>query len=404
MKTGTILTLVLTLASCLSAYAQSESVLHSFSGGDGEYPLSALTYDPATHAYYGTSQQGGTLKGGTVFKLVQNSSGNWLFSRIYQFPATSTDGSMPWGVRLVAIDNGGALSALYGTTEYGGTNNLGTAFQLTPGVGGTWNETMLYSFSGPDGQWPLGGLVSDGKGSLYGMTNYGGTNNTGTVYQLKQVNGAWQQRVLLSLGGNYGGYPAGSLLVGKGGVLYGATDLGVVSGHGTAFQLTPPQPGSNQWTATVLHTFAGGTADGANPNCDLTIDATGSIYGTTSTGGANNGGIVFQLSPGSAGWTFNILYSFTGGADGQNPGAGVIFDDAGNLYGTVPYAGPYFGGAVYKLTPGSSSWTESSLWTFGGSGDGVGPFSGLLKKNGALFGTTQDGGTSNKGVIYSVVP
>ena len=176
---------------------------------------------------------------------------------------------------------------LYGTAGRGGANNAGVVFELTPDGNGQWSETILHAFtnSNGDGADPFGGLIFDGAGNLYGTTAFGG----------------------------------------------GASNGGIV------FELSPGA--NNQWSETILHTFAYGQ-EGAVPMAGLTFDGAGNLYGTTIQGGGPGGGAVFELTPGSGGvWTVTTLHDFTEGADGNQPYAGVIFDSAGNLYGTTRAGG-----------------------------------------------------------------
>lgn len=214
--------------------------------------------------------------------------------------------------------------------------------------------------------------------------------------------GATEKVIYSFSGGSDGANLEGALVADKAGNLYGTTSEGGSSncsaGCGIAFQLTPPATQGGAWTETVLYRFAGGS-DGAAPGANLIFDAAGNLYGTTiSGGGASNGGIVFQLTPpatqGGA-WSETVLYRFAGGSDGKTPLAGLVADAAGNLYGTTLFGGSTSAGVVFQLTPpatGDSAWTERVLHTFGHGRDGLDPEAGLiLDKRGALYGTTISG-------------
>jgi uncharacterized repeat protein (TIGR03803 family) len=174
----------------------------------------------------------------------------------------------------------------------------------------------------------------------------------------------------------------------------------VQQGRGTVFKLTPPTAAKPAWTLNTLWTFSGGN-DGAVPFfAGLIADETGALYGTTGAGGASGNGTVFKLTPPAAGqtsWTLSTLWSFSGGADGASPAAGLIADRKGVLYGTTENGGATGAGVVFKLMPpavaGQTPWAETVLWTFTGGSDGALPVGDLIAdKTGALFGTAQLGG------------
>jgi uncharacterized repeat protein (TIGR03803 family) len=193
-------------------------------------------------------------------------------------------------------------------------------------------------------------------------------------------------------GGTDGSQPEAGLILDTSGNLYGTTPQGGAFGDGVVFKLTKNSDGS--WTESVLYSFAGGT-DGATPYAEVTFDASGNLYGTTYSGGASSAGTVFQLAPNSDGtWTESVLYTFTGGSDGANPYAGVVFDATGTLYGTTYGGGTRGLGVVYKLTPNSNgSWTYGALHSFTGGKDGSHPQLGNLTFDtaGNLYGATNDG-------------
>jgi len=279
--------------------------------------------------------------------------------------------------------------------------------------GGSGSETVVYSFAGSsDPKHPYAGLIFDKVGNLYGTTEFGGTYNQGTVFGItRNSGGSWTETVLYNFtGGADGGQPTASLVFDTAGNLYGTTGFGGNGncnlGCGTAFQLTP---GSGGWTQTVLYTFTGGS-DGREPYARLLFDAAGNLYGTTLLGGnigsacSTGCGTVFKLTRGSGGWTESVPYAFAGGSDGASPYDGLVFDKAGNLYGTT-YAGGTAGkGAVFKLTPTSSGWTESVIYSFIGGSVGKHPFGGLiLDAAGNLYGTAFQGGRGY-GVVFQLMP
>jgi uncharacterized repeat protein (TIGR03803 family) len=342
---------------------------------------------------------------------------------LYRFTAYPHDGANP-RAGLIADQNGN----LYGTTEDGGPWNYGTVFKLTPPAtaSGAWTETVLYSFTGhTDGEKPLGGLIADQNGNLYGTTYDGGASGYGTVFELGPpavAGGSWTETVLHSFdpNGSDGFQPTAGLIADQNGNLYGTTQYGGGQGYcgspgcGTVFELTPPATPGGTWTETVLHSFAGYPNDGGVPTARLIVDKKRNLYGTTYIGGpgcsdVHGCGTVFKLTPPTKGggtWTETVLYSFLGGNDGAFPYyAGLIADKKGNLYGTTEEGGNgceiYGCGTVFELTPPAKAggpWTENVLFSFGSSYrgflDGGYPLASLIAdKKGNLYGTTSEGGS-----------
>jgi hypothetical protein len=280
-------------------------------------------------------------------------------------------------------------------------------------------ERVLYNFqqNGTDAYDPQATLIFDKAGNLYGTTVQGGIydsdcngNNTligcGAVFELKRsAHGQWSEAVLHSFDWtkNDGGTSYGSLILDNSGNLYGTTNIGGTGGCdntytlgcGIVFELTPGAHG--QWTENILHNFDNVGTDGLYPYAGLISDKAENLYGTTTGGGSNQSGTVFELVKGSNGqWTEKVLYSFKGGTDGLGPYGGLIFDKAGNLYGTTSYYGAYGGGTVFELVRGSNGqWTEKVLHSFNyNDKDGYDSVAGLtFDKAGNLYGTTQYGGT-----------
>jgi uncharacterized repeat protein (TIGR03803 family) len=284
----------------------------------------------------------------------------------------------------------------------------------TPGV------TTLYSFTNKagDGAYPQAPLVLGSNGTLYGTTMLATGFSTGTVFKLvppSSAGGAWTEVVLHLFNGvpgqpGDGAYPYGGLVLTSTGTLYGTTDSGGQSSNGTVFALTPPS-GTGPWTESLLHSFTSTNGDGSGPLAGLVTGPNGVLYGTTSGGGSAHAGTVFQLTPPAsqgAPWTETILYSFTGlNGDGKNPNAGVIIGAGGVLYGTTAYGGTSNYGAVFQLTPPASgtTWTEQILYSFAGYSDGEHPVAGLhLGPSGLLYGTTTTGGAGRQGTVFQLVP
>ena len=260
---------------------------------------------------------------------------------------------------------------------------------------------MLYNFTGStDGGQPYGGLVFDAAGSLYGTTNFGGSANCnmgcGTIFRLTPGSGGWTETVLYTFtGGSDGREPYARLLFDARGNLYGTTLLGgnigsvCSEGCGTVFKLAP---GSSGWTESVLYAFQG-AADGASPYDGLAFDASGNLYGTAGAGGASGCGVIFKLTPGSSRWTERVLHAFKGGNDGKYSYGDLILDATGNLYGTA-YQGGVGYGVVFELMLNTTGrWTEKVLHSFSNAPAGS-PVAGLvMDAAGNLYGTTMLGAT-----------
>ncbi len=413
----TAVTLIMASILAPGAWAAGKyKILYNFSGGtDGGAPDAGLILD-ASGNLYGTTQIGGAYGDGTVFELTKNSNGSWTESVLYSF-AGGSDGATP--VDYVTFDANGNL---YGTTQYGGDYSAGTVFQLVPHSGGTWTESVLYSFTGgSDGANPWYGVIFDAKGTLYGVTSGGGTQSMGAVYMLTpNSDGNWTYGPLHSFtGGTDGSYPlyGGNLTFDTAGNLYGATSDGVDAwGNcpsskdcGSIFELTPNSNGT--WTEQVIFRFLGDTkgASGRKPLSPLIFDSAGRLYGHACGGGGWYGG-VFRLTPTKNGrWNQSVLHAFKGNQDGAYPGDKIAFDAAGSLYGTTDLGEDLNGnccyGQVYKLIPHSQGWSKQALQFTGPPQDGSNPGTGVvLDTAGNLYGTTSNGGTSGNGVVFEITP
>jgi uncharacterized repeat protein (TIGR03803 family) len=378
--------LVAAAASC--AQAQTLNVVHNFTGGsDGADPVDGFTMS-ATGTLYGTASSGGDSGYGVVFKVTGKGNETVLHSF-----AGGSDGATP---------NGGmvrdASGALFGTTAAGGASGSGTVFRVKGA-----KEAVLYSFAGgTDGADPQAGLVMDAAGNLYGTTSMGGSAGNGTVFELvapKKKNGPWKEIVLYSFGtGTDGATPVSGVSLDAAGNLYGTTSLGGAYGYGTIFRLTP----GSAWTENILHSFQN-TDDGAYPYAGLVFDAAGNLYGAATQGGTAGGGTVFKLRPSKGNWKFSVLYSVPGwGISGSF--RNLLLDESGNIYGTTHCDGDYNAGTIYKLAPSAGGWTYTLLYTFTGGSDGLFSISNLVLKNGKLYGTALNGGADGAGVIYNLTP
>jgi uncharacterized repeat protein (TIGR03803 family) len=364
-----------------------------------------------------------------VFCLASIASADPTPTTLYNF--AGNDGGQPFG-KLI-FDKSGVL---YGSTALGGAAEsvinggcvsltpCGIVFTMKPPAikEGVWTETVLHAFNGNiDGYGLLAGLIFDESGALYGTASSGPGAGYGTVFKLtppSTMGGIWTLNVLHSFTGDDGAFPyAGSLIFDKSGALYGTAaggGVGPFRGRGLVFKLTPPATASASWTETVLHSFSDtGCADGNQPLAGVVFDEAGALYGTTVGGGGPRGcdvnvGTVFKLTPpvirGGA-WTETILHSFTDN-EGTNPPAGVIFDKSGALYGTTQ-AGALGYGTVFKLAPPSTMggiWTLNVLHAFT-QNEGYPSYGDLVfDESGALYGATLFGGAFGKGTVFKLAP
>jgi uncharacterized repeat protein (TIGR03803 family) len=302
-----------------------------------------------------------------------------VFTNLYSFTGTN-DGGYPYAGLVQGSDGN-----FYGTTAGGGTNGLGTVFQISTNGA----LTSLYSFTGGhDGANPQAGLVQASDGYFYGTTSGGGTNSIGTVFKIS-TNG-----VLTSLysftGTNDGANPRAALVQGSDGNFYGTTFGGGTNGYGTVFKI------NTNGALTSLYSFTGGN-DGWNPPAGLVQGSDGNFYGTTRNGGTNNWGTVFKISTNGA---LTSLYSFTGGHDGANPQAGLVQGSDGSFYGTTFGGGTNGYGTVFKI---NTNGALTSLYSFAGVHDGASPQAGLVQgSDGDFYGTTYTGATNNYGTVFQV--
>jgi len=347
-------------------------VLHNFEGlPKGAYPDGGVIADSSGNLY-GTAGTGGAAGAGVIYRLSRTGHQTVL----YNFTG-GTDGAAP--AAGVIRDSSGNL---YGTTTQGGAAAYGVVYKLDT----TGHETVLHNFTGgPDGGYPQAGVIRDSTGNLYGTTYDGGTEGAGVVYK---VDTTGHEIVLYNFtGGADGGYLYAGVIRDSAGNLYGTASRGGAAHGGVVFKL------DTTGHETVLYNFTGG-ADGGSPYAGVIHDSAGNLYGTTFAGGALNLGVVYKLD--TTGHE-TVLYSFTGGAGGGFPYAGVIRDSAGNLYGTTTSAaGSAYWGAVYKVDPTGH---ETVLCSFTGGAGGGFPYAGVIRDSaGNLYGTTSGGQTA--GVVY----
>ncbi len=369
--------LVLVCVFTSSSQAQTYTVLHNFSGGaDGANPHAGITIDGAGNLD-GTALAGG-LGFGTVFRL--NYSQDYAFGVLYAFTGGS-DGALPYNGVVVGPDG-----ALYGSTYlHGGNgcggNGCGNVFSLRPratickALLCPWIETSLYTFTGgSDGSEPTQGtnVIFDNAGNIYGTTASGGVYGQGTVYKLTHSGNGWAESVIHDFGAPGDGIqPLHSVVLDARGNLYGTTSFGGANSDGVVFQLVPSGSG---WTENILVSFSLSESAGGIPFAGLLIDQAGNLYGATSANaqgggpptGYGGGGAVFELIPSGGSWKLKVLYNFPipGGGYHCGPYGNLVMDAAGNLYGITYSDGVYGYGSVFKLAPASGQWTYTSLHDF----------------------------------------
>jgi len=341
------------------------------------------------------------------------------YSVLYTFAGGQAGGPIEAGLAIDRADN------LYGVSFGGGTGTncllgCGFVFKLAK-RGSSWALTPVYDFQGPpDGNWPIGVMIGP-NGKLYGTTEGGGINNgetnclpstngCGTVFELGPAKGGcrtnavcpnkWVETVLYPFTGlnDDGGNPqTGNLLFDDSGNIYGTTSLGGASPQcGTVYEVSPS--GGN-WQETTLYSFDSGIAGFCSPHSGVVFDHAGDLYGT-------GAGVVYQLMPTGSGWTANVLHNFNSKTDGDGPANGVIFDAAGNLYGGTSSFGANGGGTVFELVA-SEDWILDTLYSFTNKSPfgGTGPAAGLtMDTAGNLYGATQNDGTYGWGNVFKLTP
>lgn len=359
------------------------ATLHSFSGtaSDGANPYGSLTL--AGDVLYGMTSDGGPSGDGTVFRIGTGGSG---FALLHSFAGSAIEGARPYGSLTLSGQS------LYGMTRYGGEWGKGTVFSIhTDGS----DFTSLHVFSGgtadrnPDGGEPLGSLALVG-GVLYGATSSGGPPGDGTVFTLK-TNGS-DFALLHSFGSpvSDGRRPLGSLIA-DGGALYGMTSRGGVSDLGAIFRV-----GADGSDFSVLHSFR--RADGRSPHGSLTL-VDDVLYGMTRGGGAADAGAIFRIDVDGSG--FAVLHAFSGGPDDGDEPWGTLTPYGGSLFGTTSRGGASDLGTVFRIDTDGSDF--ALLHSFaGGAVDGASPLGGLTAESGVLYGMTRTGGASGVGTLFRI--
>ncbi|HWY21906.1 MAG TPA: choice-of-anchor tandem repeat GloVer-containing protein [Candidatus Acidoferrum sp.] len=402
------------------ASAQTENTLFDFTETDSFWPQGGLVQD-AKGNLYGATRGGGTYGVGTIFELSPpaQAGGAWTKTTIYNFLSWGGTGNIPSSGLIM-----GRAGALYGTTYVGGDSRCvcGVLYKLVPPTqqGGAWTQQVLYAFTsaGTDGRLPNAAVVINSQGTIYGVTQQGGAWDSGVIYQVKPgTGGTFTETVLYSFGNNQdASTPNGPLVLDSTGNLYGVTSLGGAFNQGTVYKFIPPAKAGGKGTESILFSFGGGSlSSGITPVGDIVFDTAGNLYGVTTAGGNGVGdGVVYQLQPATGAWIENVLLDFNG-TTGRNPAAGLTFNPAnGSLYGTTSAGNPMKAGSgiVFQLTPPAvkgGAWTETTLYDFTFFVNGALPAGRILiDSSGNLDGTTLNGGLYGCdgycGVVYQVTP
>lgn len=335
---------VFEIAKLPGGYASSPTILVSFKGDDGASPKAGVIADPEGNLF-GTTSAGGASGQGTVFEIAKTPRG------YASTPTTLISFNVRDGATPLAGLTADARGDLLGTTSAGGAHADGTVYEIArAAVGHAGSLQTLVSFEFANGSAPLGGLITDGRGNLFGTTSLGGVHGQGTVFEIaKTARGyATSPTTLVSFDFSNGATPSAGLMMGANGDLFGTTSAGGASGQGTVFEITKSAGGYAE-SPTVLISFKGD--DGASPQAGVIADADGNLFGTTSAGGASGYGTVFEIAKTSHGYanspttliSFNLIH---GGA----PSASLIADAKGNLFGTTAIGGAHrYYGTTFEL-------------------------------------------------------
>lgn len=387
------------LVGAASAQSGAFRLIHTFGGGvTGWGPLGTLAV-ANNGDEYGLTLGGGTYDRGLVFKLAapRTRDGKWKTTVLYNFTGNHEGGGSPDS--LVPREDGNLYGVDYSQTIF--------ELRRPKYHNGVWTYTILHTLNPNQGAGIQGNLVFDAEGNLYGAAETGGDmscgiQGCGTVFELKRPSrkgGKWHLKVLYAFTGLVGGgeEPFAGVVFDKKGDLYGTTNYGGTFGYGTAYRLSHPTRKGHPWTESVLYSFDRTGDIGSGPSGPVIFDASGNLYGTTSSGGGYGCGVVYELSPPEnkdSAWSYATLYAFQGGSDGVQPGGYMVFDNKGRLYGTTQEGGgTSYAGIAYRLTPEKDgSWSEAVLHRFLAPVD-TGDFAGLVPGRwGYFYGMTYAGG------------
>ena len=383
-------TAFLSLAAGLLALAPAraaDTVLHSFSfaTNDGRDPYGSVTLSGSK--LYGMTQSGGSDSVGTIFNMNTDGTG---FGLLHSFTVSATDGRTPYGSLTLSG------SKLYGMTYFRNSTAGGTIFSMnTDGTG----FGLLHSFTGlADGYYPFGSLTLSGS-KLYGTTTQGGSSNLGGLFSMNTDGTGFALLHSFTGGASDGQNPSGSLTL-SGSKLYGMTYQGGVSNYGTVFSMNIDGSGF-----AMLHSFNFVSSDGADPGGSLTLSGS-KLYGMTADGGSNGNGTLFSINTDGTG--FGLVHSFTGStSDGANP-YGSLMLSGSKFYGMTNLGGSSNAGMLFSLNTDGTGYAPIHSFTGGASHGAFPQYSdpALSDDGSMLYGMTYKGGTSNRGVVFSetIVP
>jgi uncharacterized repeat protein (TIGR03803 family) len=394
--------------------AWTESILYSFTGTDGAIPNSPLVFD-GNGAIYGTTRTGYPSGNGTVFQLEPPAASGdpWTLNTLYDFTG-GTFGYAPasavldGGVLDVGVTNDG-YSWLRPSLYVQDAGENGAMVQIAPPAvaGGSWTASLMYGFGeGSDGSQPVGNLIANGAGNLYGTAHSGGaglcsppiTSGCGVVFELSppaHTGDPWMESILYSFQGGNDGVGPNEAILDSNGVLFGTTLSGGTTEFGTVFELKPPATQGGVWAESVLYSFGERSGDGEFPTRAMAVDGNGALYYATASGGSLSGGAIYQLTPpavpGGA-WTNAAIYNFPKGA--SVGGTVSLSFSNGALYGAT-YGDKLNGrrrsfGSVFQLSPpaaGGQEWAYNA-YVFPGGDTGGNPVAIAIGGDGSIFGAT----------------
>lgn len=388
--------LSLSLLSTSNIYAQTQSNLVDFNNSNGAYPYAGLLAD-ANGNLFGTTSAGGAGYG-TVFEVALTPTG------YAATPTTLISFNYINGASPLASLIADASGNLFGTTYGGGAFGAGTIFEVAnTATGYATTPTTLVNFNGSNGATPYAGLVADSSGNLLGTTHLGGAFNAGTVFELVKTGTSYAPALttLVSFDGSNGAYPYAGLITDASGNLFGTTSSSF-SGYGTVFELAKTTTGYAAAPTTLINF---NYVNGATPYAGLLADGNGNLFGTTYGGGAFGAGTVFEVAHSTTGYAAApiTLVSFNR-TDGSTPYAGLIADANGSLFGTTLLGGAFGAGTAFKITNTATGFasTPTTLVNFNNNTGGY-PVAGLIADGtGHLFGTAYAGGTFGSGTVYEI--
>lgn len=387
--------LVGTLACTNTSSAQTLTTLLSFNGINGSKPGSGDLVSDANGDLFGTTYSGGAYGCGTVFEIVKT-AGSYAATPIILVSFDCTNGANPFSGLIT--DAGGNL---FGTTELGGAFGFGTVFEIAKTTSGyASTPIILVSFNGTNGALPESSLIADASGNLFGTTFFDGAFGDGTVFEIAKTatDYAGTPITLVNFANDNGGLPVGRLVIDSNGDIFGTTSLGGASGFGTVFEIVNTTSGYDPTPKTLV------SFDGANrkyPYSGLIIDANGDLFGTTFSGGASGDGTVFEIVNSTSGYSGAATLVDFDNADGASPRGDLIADSNGNLFGTTESGGAFGDGTVFEIAKTASGYASTPATVVSFEGTSAVPYSGLIADaNGNLFGTTF--GNGSDGAVFEI--